>query len=122
MADIGKYLKELRQKAGLSQQQVADCLKVGRSTYSNYENNYRLPDVNVIENLAILYCVPIESFWSHSEHYNRLFKEDSTYGYTAYQQKSTLLSEVELKMLLDFRELTARSQRKVLEYIDKLEK
>lgn len=122
MANIGRYLKDLRKKAALSQQQVADCLQVGRSTYSNYENNYRMPDVNVIENLAILYGVPIESFWSHSDYYNQLFKEDSSYGYTAYQQKSTLLSETELNMVRHYRELTARNQKKVIAYMKELDK
>ena len=37
MKDIGKRIKELRVEAGLTQQRVADILKIDRSNFSKYE-------------------------------------------------------------------------------------
>ncbi|WP_243259079.1 helix-turn-helix transcriptional regulator [Clostridium sp. 'deep sea'] len=38
---IGKRLKELRKSSGLTQQQLADILKLERPTYVRYENELR---------------------------------------------------------------------------------
>lgn len=47
-----KYLKELRLKKGVSQQAVADYLKITRQAYSNYENGNRSPDNEILLKLA----------------------------------------------------------------------
>lgn len=53
--DRGNRLKALRKKRGLSQKQVADRLGVTRSTISSYERNTKVPSLEVLEGLAILY-------------------------------------------------------------------
>jgi transcriptional regulator with XRE-family HTH domain len=40
---LGKKLKELRIKKGFTQQQLADALKINKSTISMYEKGHRLP-------------------------------------------------------------------------------
>ena len=42
------YLKEIRQRIGKSQQEVADFLKMQRASYANIENNKRDPDTATI--------------------------------------------------------------------------
>lgn len=37
LQDVGKKLKELRKEQNLTQQDVADILKIDRSNYSKYE-------------------------------------------------------------------------------------
>lgn len=57
-------VKELRRKNMLTQQQVADKLKIDRSTYACYECGFREPNLQTIEALCkILKC-----------DYNKLFK------------------------------------------------
>lgn len=51
------YLKQLRLKAGLTQQEVADILGVSKSTISKYEKGLRGINSNHFEKLSELYKV-----------------------------------------------------------------
>lgn len=53
--NFGTRLKQLRIERELSQEQVAQYLKVGRATVSGYEINKSLPSVEVLADLAILF-------------------------------------------------------------------
>ncbi len=48
-------LAQLREISGLSQQQVADKLKIARATYANLESGKKLPDLEQIRLLATLF-------------------------------------------------------------------
>ena len=50
-------LKKLRKEAGLTQKQVAEKLKVGQNSYSNWEKGIRTPIFPTIEKLAELFNV-----------------------------------------------------------------
>ncbi len=50
-------LKYYRTKKGLTQQQVADILKIQKATYSGYETGRREPDVFKIKELARIFCI-----------------------------------------------------------------
>ena len=52
-------LKELRSKKGLSQHQLAEQMLVSRSAVSMWELGTRLPDINMIDRLAV--CLDVES-------------------------------------------------------------
>ncbi len=45
-------IKELRERLGLSQKQVAEKLNIRYGTYQNYELNRRQPDINMQIKLA----------------------------------------------------------------------
>ncbi|MCL6592703.1 MAG: helix-turn-helix domain-containing protein, partial [Alicyclobacillus sp.] len=59
-----------RIKHGWTQDEVADKIGVARSTYSNYENGHREPDLNTIQKLAELYGVSIDYLLT-GRNYNR---------------------------------------------------
>lgn len=59
---IGKKLKEIRVRNGVSQQQAADALGICRSAYCNYEIGRRNPDFSVIKRLADFYRIPLDAF------------------------------------------------------------
>lgn len=59
---IGKKLKEIRVRNGVSQQQVADVLGLCRSAYCNYEIGRRSPDFAIIKKLADFYRIPLDAF------------------------------------------------------------
>ncbi len=59
---IGKRLKEIRVRNGVSQQQAADALGVCRSAYCNYEIGRRSPDFSVIKKLADFYRISLDAF------------------------------------------------------------
>lgn len=52
MVDFGKKLKELRQNAGLTQQQLADKLWVTKTTVSYYELSDRNPSPEILIKIA----------------------------------------------------------------------
>lgn len=54
---IGERLKELRANSELTQQQLADKLKVSVMSVSNYELGIRVPDAEYIRKVAMLFKV-----------------------------------------------------------------
>lgn len=55
-----KRIKQLRIDCDKKQQEVADFLKINRSTYSNYENNLRDVPVEILAALAELYHTSVD--------------------------------------------------------------
>lgn len=49
---IGDNIKKARNELGLSQEAVAGILSINRSTYSNYENNIREPNLEMTSKIA----------------------------------------------------------------------
>ena len=67
MRDIGKNIKELRQRKNLTQDELAEKLFVTRQTVSNYETGKSRPDIEMLTQIAsaletdantILYGIP----------------------------------------------------------------
>ena len=58
--EIGKKLKELRQRSNLTQEEVADALFVSRQTVSNWENERSYPDIISIIKLSDLYAISLD--------------------------------------------------------------
>ena len=58
--DFGLRLKELRERRGLSQSEVADRLEVTRSTISGYERNTITPSLDQLVRLAVLYHASLD--------------------------------------------------------------
>jgi transcriptional regulator with XRE-family HTH domain len=58
--EIGKKLKEARQKCNLTQEQVSVQLFVSRQTISNWENEKSYPDIINIIKLSELYAVSLD--------------------------------------------------------------
>lgn len=55
--DVGKKLKELRERFGYTQQYVADYLQIDRSNYSKYELDKLQLNLDMLKNLCILYSI-----------------------------------------------------------------
>jgi Predicted transcriptional regulators len=56
---IGNKIKSYRKKLGLTQADIAIKIEIPRSTYANYENNTREPDVNTLNKIAEVLGVPV---------------------------------------------------------------
>lgn len=54
---FSERLKQLRIEKGLTQEQVAKCVGVTRSTLSSYENQSRFPSYDILISLSQLYGV-----------------------------------------------------------------
>ena len=53
-------IKECRKKAGLTQEQVAEALEIGYSTYRHYEYGNRMPLVTDAAKMAELFGVSLD--------------------------------------------------------------
>lgn len=60
------YLREIRNSAGKTQQEVADYLKVARVTYTNIENGKRDPDTQTILALADFFSVSLDEIFGRA--------------------------------------------------------
>jgi transcriptional regulator with XRE-family HTH domain len=57
MSGLGPRLRELRQSLKMTQDEVAKCLGISRTTYANYERGHREPDNQMLVQLAECYQV-----------------------------------------------------------------
>lgn len=57
-------LKKARNDAGYTQEQVADYLKIKRSTLANYERGRTEPDIETIATLADFYQISVDWLFS----------------------------------------------------------
>lgn len=60
--DIGRKLKQLRKGRGMTQEEVADQVKITRSTISNYEIGRRTPHMKDLQKLAKVFKVGLDYF------------------------------------------------------------
>ena len=58
---LGEYLKEIRRRNGLTQEQFAYKLNIPRSTYANYENNKRNPSMELFTALKNTFNIDLFS-------------------------------------------------------------
>lgn len=57
---IGHNLKHLRTRRKISQQRVANYLKIPRSTYSSWEQNISEPSITMLRTLSNFFLVTID--------------------------------------------------------------
>lgn len=58
--DLGKRLKEAREKAGYSQKDVSEKLNISRQAVSKWENGWTSPDIDTLVILSDLYNISID--------------------------------------------------------------
>ena len=96
---LPQRLKELRTEAGLTQKEIADKLKIGQNSYSNWEKGIRTPIFPTLEKLAELFNVSTDYLLGKS-------------GVKNPRQKS------ELELLID--QLDKEQKEDVVSYIQNL--
>ena len=61
--EIGKKIKQLRYKAGLTQEQLAEKLGIGAQSVSKWENAVAMPDITTLPLLAEIFGVSIDDLF-----------------------------------------------------------
>jgi transcriptional regulator with XRE-family HTH domain len=74
---LNSRLLELRGKAGLSQRELSERLKMARTTYSGYENGSREPDHETLKRIADFYHVSTDYLLGREENNEYKTKENS---------------------------------------------
>ncbi len=101
---IGNKLTELLIRNILTQQQVADSVKISHSAISQYENDVIEPTATAIARFAELYCVSADYI---------LGLEDDL-GNKNYNNLQNAVTPEERKILNAYRELTPSNRELVL--------
>ena len=57
---VGKQLKQLRNELGKSQIEVCEALHIEQSTLANYENEKRIPKIDILIKIASYYNVSVD--------------------------------------------------------------
>lgn len=60
-------MKELRKKRGLTLAELGEEFDRGKTTFSNYENNYRKPNINLVNELADFFEVSVDYLLGREE-------------------------------------------------------
>lgn len=61
MTKFAEKVKELRKEYGMSQKELAELIKVDRSTVAGWETKGRMPDVMLLINVANVFGVSLDS-------------------------------------------------------------
>ena len=64
---VGRNLKALREANGYTQEQVANCLSIGRSAYANYEAGERETPMEVMERASELFGCELALLFDEDE-------------------------------------------------------
>lgn len=100
---LGKNLKELRIKKGVTQDDIAELLNIKRQTYSAYERGVSLPDVTSLLKMAEFFGVSVDEILRN--------KQDAvTDGHSLSQKTKNLINS--------YSDLSEEELDKVIEYVD----
>lgn len=58
---ISKKIRQLRKEQGWTQKQLSEKLHVGKTTVSNYETGYSEPDIDMLNKMAKLFNVSVDT-------------------------------------------------------------
>ncbi len=72
--ELGKKIKQLRFKAGLTQEQLAERLGIGAQSVSKWENAVTMPDITTLPLLAEIFGVSIDDLFdlTAEQRFNRI--------------------------------------------------
>ena len=72
--ELGKKIKQLRFKAGLTQEQLAEKLGIGAQSVSKWENAVSMPDITALPLLAEIFGVSIDELFdlTNEQRLNRI--------------------------------------------------
>ena len=72
--ELGKKIKQLRFKAGLTQEQLAKKLGIGPQSVSKWENSVAMPDITALPLLAEIFGISIDELFdlTNEQRFNRI--------------------------------------------------
>ena len=71
MFDFGNHLRMLREKHGISQEELGRRVGRAGSVISNYENNIKIPTLDVLTTMARIYDVSLDYLSTDDENLSK---------------------------------------------------
>lgn len=111
MFDFGLRLRKLREDKKLSQEALSRKLKISKSVISGYENNVKMPSLNTLINLALIFNVSTDYLIGldnketicidHLTNNQRQVILDLIHEYTLRHAQMSHLTEAQQKIISD---------------------
>lgn len=115
---ISYWLKFYRHECGLTQQQVADRLKIERSTYTYYETGKTKPDINTLIKIAKVYNIKYTALLEGVEDELEEAVADITSGAAEEEEglkyRTHATTKYEVELLFVVRNLTPKQRKEVM--------
>lgn len=100
MKSFGEVFKELRKERGLTQEQLADALRITKQAVSHYERGTREPkNQEMYEAIADFFNVDMNYLLGHNAKTSQLLTDDEYRLILAYRQASAELQRAALAVL-----------------------
>ena len=117
--DIGKVIKELRQKRGITQEEFSEALRVSVQTVSRWENGVNAPDLSMLPQLAIYFRVTTDYLLGLERNDNmaKLIKTTETFELASEQEAEEMVLKFKgekFPVLKDYK-ITAVGDKAILE-------
>ena len=117
--DIGRVIKELRQKRGITQEELSDTLRVSIQTISRWENGANAPDLSMLPQLALYFSVTTDYLLGveRNETMAKLIKTTETFELASKQEAEEMVLKFKgekFPVLKDYK-ITADGDKVILE-------
>lgn len=121
---LGAFLRLMRKRHNLSQEELASQLGLRRQSYSHYETGRNTPPLDILVHLAEIYHISVEAFTKLSDKLSESHPDiilDDDGGYLVYNSsleaiKYISLSDEESDLINHFRLLDERDRSDILEF------
>ena len=117
--NIGKVIKELRQKRGITQEEFSEALRVSVQTVSRWENEVNAPDLSMLPQLAVYFRVTTDYLLGLERNDNmaKLIKTTETFELASKQEADEMVLKFKgekFPVLKDYK-ITAVGDKVILE-------
>lgn len=121
---IGRQLKALRMNSKKSQTEVCTSLNIEQSTLANYENEKRIPKIDILIKIANYYNVSVDYLLGRTENQNAsancCLLETEQRNHNLNKQIIESTCQKEEKLLIAFRQLDDDNQDIIIGEIKKI--
>lgn len=109
---IGERLRYLRMANRLTQREVADILKIHRTTYAYYETGRSNPDLETLNALSRIFGVSIDFLvnGTHGAKVGKVMDNPSKYDAGDYPEYLSMLSQDEKRLVMIYRILSDKDE------------
>lgn len=118
---LSEKLKELRKRACMTQDDIAEVLEMNRTSFSKYENGASTPPLAVLRKLAKIYSVPLE-YLIHDEQPFIVLNQSTVEDVEREKNEAVFnfaqLSPEERKLIMKMRLLSDEKKKEIFHSIE----
>ena len=111
-ASVGLRMRYYRIQCGLTQQQVADALKINRTTYTKYETGVSEPSHELLGKLVKMFGIDYNSILDSRDYFEKRVAEDD--------MTLNVLTLPERAIIAEYRSMSKEDRKKICEYVHSL--